>query len=407
MRKLRPAIGIATAQLRQRWVRSLLGSVGVAIAVLTAVLLLGLGFSVLEVGDAGFTRIGGDLWITGGATTFAPGAVGGIEAGITDAHYVTADIEHQEGVATARALQFQSVYVGTDPGDYQTVVAAGITGDGSAFETTRGRTFSGAETHYANGSFDGPRTREVLLDRRAAAELDVEVGDTIHIGGTLVAADSNEYEVVGISNDIARYLGTPTVMVQLGELQRLTARTGTDPATTVLVTVDDEADPETVQTDLQATYEQYEVRTNQEQFEAVLRGQSTILASGITVVVLAIAGGIALVSNILGLFVYQQRRSIAALRAIGISRGLLLRVIVVQGLTIAATGAAVGLALAWPAVRVTNYAVEAVIGHEDLVMLPTWIPVAGAGLALSMGLVGALVGGWLVARVSPLEHLGR
>jgi len=407
MSMLRPALGIATAQLRHRWVRAVLGIIGVTVAVLATVLLLGLGFSVLEIGDAGFTRIGGDLWITGGATTFAPGTVGGLETGILDAHNVTSNVKQQNGVEDARALQFQSVYVGTEPGEYQTIVGAGVTGNGSAFQTTKGRSFSGANTHYANGSFDGPRTREVLLDRRAAALLDAEVGDTIHIGGTVFMADNNEYEVVGISNDIARYLGTPTVLLQLGELQRLTAQTGTDPATTVLVTVESGADTRTVQSDLQSVYERYDVRTNQEQFEAVLQSQSTILASGITVAILAVGSGIALVSNVLGLFVYQQRRSIAALRAIGTSTGLLLRVIALQGLTIAATGATLGLVLAWPAVQATNYAVEAVIGHEDLVMLPTWVLIAGTGIALSMGLIGSLVGGWLVTRVSPLEHLGQ
>jgi putative ABC transport system permease protein len=406
MKKLRPAVGIAVAQLRHRWVRATLGVIGVAVAVLATILLLSLGFSVLDIGSAGFTRIGGDLWVTAGSVTFAPGAVGGIEANILGAHGVTADIERTDGVKDARALSFQSVYVGTEPGDYETIVGAGITGDGSAFQTTRGQTFQSTDTHYANGSYNGSMTNEVLLDKRAADQLGVEVGDTIHVGGTLAAADNNEFTVVGISNDVARYLGTPTVMLHLSELQEVSGTTGTDSAATILVTVEKDADETAVQTELQEEYPEYEIRTNQEQFESVLQSQSALLASAFTIVVLAILGGIALVSNVLGLFVYQQREALAALRAVGVSTGLLLRIVVAQGLTIAAFGAALGIVVAAPAVRALNRIVVDVTGLE-FISMPEWTAAVGGGIALTLGLVGALVAGLLVARVSPLEHLSR
>lgn len=405
MRKLAAALGIAFAELRHRRLRAFLGVLGIAIAVVAAVLLLSLGFSILETGDAGFTRIGGDLWITAGPTTFATEAVGGIDASILGAHEVAADIAQHEDVTDARALAFQSVYVGTSQGDYETIVGAGISGDGEAFQTEAGRSFRTGDRHYANGSYDGPMTNEALVDRRAAEQLGIEVGDTIHVGGTLAAADNNEFEVVGISNDIARYLGAPTVMLHLGELQRVSSKTGTDPATTVLVDVDDDADPQAVQRDLQTDYEEYEVRTNQEQFEAVLERQSTVIAGAFTIIILAVAGGIAIVTNVMGMFVYQQRETLAALRAIGVSSGTLFRIVVAQGVSIAAVGAALGVAITIPSVRALNYVVEAVIGHEDLVVAPTWALAAGGSLALLMGLCGAVAAGWLVLRVAPLEHL--
>lgn len=407
MRRLRPAIGIAMAQLRQRWVRTLLGVAGIALAVLATVLLLSLGVSVLEVGDAGFTRIGGDLWVTAGSVTFAPGAAGGIETSVLNSHELAGDIESREDVSEARALSFQSVYVGTEPGEYQTIVGAGISGNGSAFQTTAGRSFSSGDVHYANGSYDGPMTNEVLIDERAASKLDVEVGDTLYIGSTIAAADNNRFTVVGISNDVARYIGTPTVMLHLSELQEVSGDTGTDPAAAVLVTAEEGATPTAVQADLQQAYTDYEVRTNDEQFEAVLRSQSTILASAVTVVVLAIVGGIAIVSNIMGLFVYQQRRTLAALRAVGVSTGFLLRVVIAQGLVIATLGAGLGIALSWPAIDAINWIVLTVVGFENIISRPTWATGVGGGIGLTMGLVGAIVAGVLVLRVSPLEHLGQ
>lgn len=407
MSRLWAAIGIAATQLRHQWGRTLLGVFGVAVAVLATVTLLSLGASVLEVGSAGFTRIGGDLWVTTGTVSFAPGVAGGVEGGIVGAHELTADIEGQQSVQEARALGFQSVYVGADADNLDPIIGAGVTGGGDAFSTEAGRSFKTADSHYANGSYDGPMTGEVLIDRRAAAQFGFEVGDTIHVGGTLQAARNNEFEVIGLSNDIARYLGTPTVILQLGELQEVTGTTGTDPAVAILVETQSDTTPEAAKRDLQGTYDSYEVRTNDEQFEAVLQRQSTVIASAITVAVLAVVGGIALVSNIMGLFVYQQRRQLAALRAIGVSRRLLVGVVAVQALIVAAVGAALGLGISWPAVQLLDYTIEAVIGFGDIISLPAWTVAAGAGLALTTGLAGTFVATALVIRVSPLSHLNK
>lgn len=405
MTRLRAAFTVAIAQLRHRWLRTLLGVIGVALAVVATVLLLSLGTSVLAVGDAGFTRIGGDLWMTAGSVGFAPGAVGGVETSIVDSHRLTRELEARDDVSEARALSFQSVYVGTTPGEYETVVGAGITGNGTVFETTAGRSFTTNDSHYANGSYDGQMTKEILIDRRAASQFGLEVGDTVHVGGTITAADTYEFEVVGISNDIARYLGTPTVMLPLGELQRISGKTGTDPSTALLLTVEDDTDPEAVQADLRGEYDDYEVRTNSEQFEAVLRSQSDVLASAVTIVVIAVVGGIALVSNIMGLFVYQQQRVLAALRAIGVSSGFLLWVVIGQGIVIAAAGTALGLGIALPALRGINWVVAHVVGFEDIIAMPQWTMAVGGGIAMVMGLGGSLVAGVLVVRTSPLRYL--
>jgi putative ABC transport system permease protein len=167
---------------------------------------------------------------------------------------------------------------------------------------------------------------------------------------------------------------------------------------------DEDADETAVQRELQEEYSEYEIRTNQEQFESGFRSQSALLASAFTIVVLVILGGIALVSNVLGLFGYQQREALAALRAVGVSTELLLRVVVAQGLTIAALGAALVIAVAAPAERALNRIVFAVTGLE-FILMPEWAAVVGGGIALMLGLVGSLVSGLLVSRVSPLEHL--
>jgi len=403
----RAAVELAGAQLRHYRVRAMLAVLGVAVAVLAAVVLVSLGYSVHTVGEAGVNRIGADLWATAGPTTFAPGAAGGIDNRLTGAHTVASEVDSQEDVADARAIAFQTVYVGTEPGEYETIIGAGTTGDGAAFETTAGESFSSGDTHFANGSYDGPMSGEALVDRQAAEKLGVGVGDTIHVGGTVVAADEHTFEVVGISNDVRRYMGAPTVMLHLSELQTVTGTTRNDPASTVVIRTTDEGDTETVREEVDATYPDLTVRTNREQLKAVLSQRSLVLAAGVSLIVLAVVTGLALVANVFGLLVYQQRRQLAALKASGVRSGTLVKTVFAEGLAVGALGALLGLSAVTPAVTGLNVAVEYVVGFEDIISAPWWAFPAGFGVAVGVGVLGSVVAGIRVGRVSPLEHLER
>ncbi|WP_254840911.1 ABC transporter permease [Natronomonas marina] len=404
--RLRAAFGIAAAQLRHYRVRTALAVVGVALAVVTIVVLTGVGVSALSVGEAGVTRIDADLWATAGPSSFAPGAVGSVNNQLLDAHEVTREIEDHEDVAGARAVAFQTVYVGEESGEYETIVGAGTTGNGSRFEIEEGRTFSGGDAHYANGSYDGPMSGEVLIDKRAAEQLDIEVGDEIHVGGTLVAADENSFTVVGLTNDVARFIGAPTVVMHLSELQEVSGSTGVDPASTIIIQLEDGADDERVREELAASYPDLSIRTNSEQFEAILRSQSAIIASAVTLAALAVASGIAIVTNVFGLLVYHQRRQLAALKASGVSVSTLLVVTLVEGLVVGGIGAGIGLLLAAPSIEGINLAVG-YLGFEDIIDAPRWVFGLGVGLAFVVGVIGAVVAGWRTVRVSPIEHLPR
>jgi len=247
---------------------------------------------------------------------------------------------------------------------------------------------------------------EVLIDKRAAEQLGIEVGDEIHVGGTLVAADENTFTVVGVTNDFARFIGAPTVVLHLSELQEVSGSTGVDPASTIIVQVDDDADTERVRDDLRASFPGLTVRTNSDQFEAILRSQSAIIASAVTLAALAVGSGIALVTNVFGLLVYHQRRQLAALKASGVSVTTLLVVTLVEGLIVGGVGATIGLLFAVPGIEGINIAVG-YLGFEDIIEAPPWVFGLGVGLAFVVGVIGAVVAGWRTVRVSPIAHLTR
>ncbi len=404
--RLRTVIGVALAGLRHDRTRSVLAVFGIALAVVATATLAGTGYGVIATGEERFESADRDLWITGGPVQFAPGTVGGVENSLYGAHEVSAEIERRDDVQTAVPMSFQTVYVGQNDSEFETLVGVGAPARGGSVRITEGEQFSQRDVHYANGTYDGPMTHEVVIDERTASLLNVSVGDTLHIGGTIADARQHEFTVVGISPTFSRFLGTPTVVVQLSELQEITGTTGTDSASLITVALADGADPETVSAELEREYPEYEIRTNREQLQATLERQAVVLASGASLVGLAVIAGIALTINLLLGLVYQQRRELAALQALGAAPSTLIGFTVVQAIVLGLLGGVLGVGLTVPLATLLNQVATALVGFENVVRTPTFVLQGGFAIALVMSVLGAAVAGWRVSRLSPADELG-
>ena len=385
----------------------MLAVVGVTLAVVLVVMLGGLGYGLTTTGDEAIDWLDRELWASSGPTAFAPGSVGGVENPIEDAHEMAERMERVEGVSRAQALAFQAVYVSPDGEEFDTVVGVGGTENGSGINVQAGRTFSTDDVHYADGTYGGPMTREVIVSPQLADRYNLSVNDTIHIGGTLASAREHEFRVIGISILFERFLGTPTVTLHLSELQQVSGTTGADRASIIAISTEPGTDVEVVQRRLERRFPEFEVRTNDEQVGAIIGGQGTVLASAATLVVLAVVSGTALVLNVLSLLVAQQREQFAALKAAGVSGRLLVVSTLVQGLVVGLLGGVFGVLVVGPATRGLNRIVADLTGFPDLIKIPPWLLVTGIVLAVVMGVLGSTVAGWRVGRLSPMAHLRR
>lgn len=403
--RLRAGLGLAIAQLRYYRVRTVLTVVAIALAVLSTTLLASVGAGVVETGTDRLDRADRDLWMTGGPLRIAPGSVGGFENAIVGAHRLRADLNERDDVRVAVPLAFHTVYAGTDPDDLRTVVGVGVPGGGPSIAISRGETFRAGDAHYAGGAYDGPMSRELLVDERTAERFDVDVGDRLYVGGTLANARRNAFVVRGVTPTFSRFLGTPTVAMHLSELQTLVGTTGTDRAGLVTITLVDGADPEAVAAELERAYPDYDVRTNREQLRSFLRERAIVIASGVALVGIAVVAGIALTVNVMSLIVYHQRREFAALKAAGVSSRTLLVAVAGQATVMGGLGAGLGLALSPPAVVAVNLVAERLTGFAGIAQLADWMVVVGVATAIGIGSVGALAAGWRVLGVGPLDQL--
>ncbi|SEH10810.1 putative ABC transport system permease protein [Natronorubrum sediminis] len=400
-------VGLAVSQLRRSPGRTVLTVFAVALAVLSVTLLASLGVGVVETGEDGLDSSSRDIWIS--SDPIDPSA-SGTENPIVGAHTVSAEVSEREDVSSAAPLAMHDVYIGTSPDDLERTSAVGVheTHDGFGFEEGEG--FE-TDTNASDG--DGvaderptdPDVEEIVLDPDTAEEHDVSVGETVYVGTARESAPNYEFTVVGIAEYYSQFLGSDTEAIPLGDLQALGGTAGTDRATFITASVADGEDPNAVAAELDDDYPEYDVRANDEQVGAMIEERPLVIASGTTLVGLALVGGIVLTVNLFALVAYQQRDELAALRAIGLSRWVLAGTIAVQGFLISLVGGVFGLALTPLFAAGLNHLSASIVGFDELLRTPPEVYLLGLTLSIALGTVVALVTGWRGARYARLEHL--
>lgn len=393
--RFRAALGVGVAQLRHAPARVLAPVAGVAMAVLLVTTLVGFGAGTLAAGDEALSYLEQDLWID----AEGDGASGPLLA----AHETRRDLAGRSDVAAAAAIDVRSATVSHD-GTSVSLVGVGVAGDGVQVVTRDGEGLPERDVHYANGTYEGPRTDRVLVDGATADRLGVSVGDEVTVGHAS-GADGRTVTVAGISPTFRTFLGTPTVVLPLSELQSLAGTTGQDPATMLGVTVADGAAVDTVESDIEAANSGLTARDRQAQLRAIFRNQGAVLTALGTLVTVALLVGTALVATVEGQLVASQRRELAALAVAGLRRRTLFVTVLGQGLAMAAIGAAVGVGATPLAARGLNDLLADLTGFSNLVRTPPWVLAVGLAVALGMGIVGATAGGVRVLRLDPLERL--
>lgn len=400
--RLRAVAGIAVATLRRSPGRTALSVLAVALAVLSVTLLGSLGVGVVALGEDGLETADRDVWIT--SDPVDPSA-SGTENPIVGSHELSAELTARDDVRAAAPIAMHDVYLGTDSGDVTRRPAIGVQSTHDGFDFESGGGFDTYDEVYENGRANEPTANEIVLDPRVADELGISVGDTVYVSPSRESADVYEFTVVGTSSYYSQFLGSPAVTIPLGDLQAITGTTGTDRATFVTADVAEGADPDAVQADLDRQYPHYDVRTSDEQVGAFLEDRPLVLASGTTLVGLAVVGGVVLTTNLFALVTAQQREDLAALRAIGLSRRLLAATVGAQGVVVGFLGGVAGLALTPVAVRGLNYLSRSVLGFEDVLRTPPAIYLAGFGLALAVGAFVATITGFRAGRYARIEHV--
>jgi putative ABC transport system permease protein len=251
------------------------------------------------------------------------------------------------------------------------------------------------EVDLASGSVQDMRGRAVLVEQRRAEDAGLRVGDTVSI---TLPKGPRDYRVTGV------FEASPAVptgyVMSLGALRSA----GVEPADSfAYVTTTSGASRLAVRTAIDATIADLPTVTLKDQAEFAQEQRAPIdqlLMLIYAMLGLAVVIAVLGIVNTLALSVIERTREVGLLRAVGLSRRQLRRMVRLESTVIALLGATlgVGLGLAF------GVGLLSALADEGLDVLS--VPVAQlAGFVLASGLVGVLAAVWPARRAARLDVL--
>ena len=359
---------LATETIAHNGFRSALSITGVAIAVISVVVIASLGNGLLTTGEERFDQSTMHLWMSGKSVEISSQYLGIKEAGIDGAHELADQLHSEEPISMASPILTEIVYAfkeGAEPKPLFGIGVMGRVGTGAHMvRVSEGSPLSGS-THYNAGRYDGNWTYEVLIDSRAIVALNATIGDYIFVGKTLSEAEDRRFKIVGITNSLAIFSSNP---------------------------------------DLESRYP-YEVSTNREYLRKILRQNATILVSATAIVALAVVMGMVLVITTMLLSLNERRREIGILKVLGFSKKSLFMEIGLEGLIICGIGGALGCLVSFPIAGLLNALIYRAVGFDGLVAIEPEFVYMGFSLAIIMGLIATAVYVAGINRITPIDLL--
>ena len=378
-----------------------MSTVGVALAVglMVSVTAISLGLASESVVASEET----DYWIVPEESNVQSLAVSTGSVQLGDVHRASAHIGADDRVEYAVPVLLELVPVADAvTGEREYVLVAGVVSRPEAELLGLSlRPLTPGDPHYANGSYDGPRTGEAILNEAGATSLNASAGTTLESPRT----PNRSFSVVNVSaGGTSTAFGTvPVAVVHLSELQAVTGSAAGDQADQILVSTDDRS----VRGSLERSYPRTTVVRSNGLAAQRVSTSNLPLAIAVSGAATAVLVGVLFVATLMGLAVSGDSESLGALAAIGLSRRSRSVLVAVETVTVAVLGGACGLVLGMLGIVAINGAGRATLGLEPVATFDPLLVGLAAGVALLIGVLGAVYPVLLSRRTSPLEVLSR
>lgn len=396
---------LAIRNLKRNRLRTALTIMGVALAVMSIILLASIGNGLLKTGGKILDQSSIHLWITGSPSDLQSQYMGTGESKITDSHEFLKTLGKNKEIAWGMPLLTEMVYAYGDGSEPKAIFAIGVDGtSGSMVKIIQGKDLTSDE-HYNKGRYDGKWRNEALIDSRTASLLNVKVGDTIHIGKTITEANAQKFTIIGLTDSLSRFSSNPMVILYLSELQDITGNKYYDGVTMVIIRLKNIARADEIQKEMQKQYPQYTVSTNRQYLKKALKQNSLPLACAGSIVILAIVMGTILALNTMLLGLNEKKKEIAILRILGLSRWSIFKSVGTEGFLTCILGGATGALVTIPFAGILNDLIHAYIGFDELVIIQTEYIYVGIAVAVIIGLLTSILAAMQISRMNTSELL--
>jgi len=369
-----PAVSMASRNLRRNRVRTVLAVLGVCIGVL-AVAALGIFGNVLALGaDDAIGDIGTQVVVS-------PNADAGVES-LSDAD--VASVRRAVGEPAVIPLYSDSATIARQ-GDQTFATVYGIEEPALAYEAAEGRL---PERHRQGA----------ILGAGVAEDLGAGAGDTVEIAGSqvrVIAVLVESQTFSPVAPDDAVFLPESAFSAD-GYAQMLVIADSGPAASTAATAIRETVNAREDRVDL------FEVAAIVDEINEFFGLLSTFLL-GLGAISLVVAG--VSILNVMLMSTVERRQEIGVMRAVGVGRRDVLRVLLAEAGLIGAAGAAAGTALTVLLVAGLVLATPAV--DTALVLDPTngYYLLLALGFGVGVGLVSGAYPAWKAANERPVEAL--
>lgn len=395
---------LAIRNLFRNKLRTLLNIIGVTLAIISLVIFTSLGCGLLDTGEQVLEDSTMHLWIKGRPVDLNTQYIQSSQTMISDVHQIITQTQADPRVKLSNPLLTEIVYAYKE-GEYpKAVFGLGVNTCGDMVKISSGAPIS-TSALYNSGTYDGPFTSEVLVDSRAAHLLGVEVGDTIFAGKTISDARNREFKVVGISDSLSTFSINAMVIFPFSEFQLITGTHYHDSASMIIMRLNDVNTAEQVKNDLQKQYPEYQVSTNRELLNNIIKQNGFFIASASSIVILALVMGTSLIILTMLLSLNERKKEIGILQVVGFSRLSIARSFGFEGFIISIIGGISGILLSVPVAEIINQIVKKMTGLDELLVLDNKIMLLGFSMAVIIGLLSTLVTIRRLSTIKPIEQI--
>lgn len=261
------------------------------------------------------------------------------------------------------------------------------------------------DPHYANGTYRGPFTHEIVLDQALAFVLHVHVGDQIWASPaspstTLTSwfENATRFQVVGVSGPFWLIPSATLAFTYLSEFQTLVggASASTDYASLLLIHLKDPTTASSDQLRIETAFPDLSIFTLSDILGEIQHVVNLYRTFGELIGAIGLVVAALFTTTILQMSVDDRSRELALLRALGHTRAAVGRLVVEEALLLGLFGLAIGLPVAYLGAYGLNRVLLSLVAG-----LPTSFSFISFDLSVILSGVAIVVAIGLLAAIAP------
>lgn len=271
-------------------------------------------------------------------------------------HQVAASLTARDDIEHATAIRTEFVQVRTSNGSESAseevsllVVGVSPTRENGIIAGLPTEDLDPMDPHYANGTYSGRFTGEMVLSEAAADRLAAREGTVVR--PQTRESSNKSFSVVAVREPRRAGLGQlPVALVHLSELQNITGATAGDAGDQLFV----ESSSPGISSHLETVYPETIVVSRDDLFAGSDGRSSLPLAIAIAAFVVSLVVGTLFLITTMGFELAAESEERAVMRAVGISRTSRAVIVVMQAFVVAVAGGILGIGLWLAGIGIAN-----------------------------------------------------